>query len=315
MSSLVSVIIPAYNKAKTIEDTIISIIDQTYHNIEIIVIDDCSTDDTNLICQKYINDIHLISNKQNQGHYRSRFNALNKANGDYIIFIDADDWIDIDAIKKCVNTAEKHHADIVQMKINRQIDFCGISVPIKSNYDISRALDACLYDERIFPVSCCSKLYTKNILKYAEQIDFNGFWGEDRLFNLPILANSTKIAYEQNATYYYRWGGESVNKFNINSLQEYKQVYSLKIDWIKKNGYSSLLPQINEELIILLNYHIRQMINSGQFHKNDILSYLSTELNSDFWENISPSIDYKKLYNTNKYSITRIIKRVIKQLL
>lgn len=92
MSDLVSIIMPSYNTAQYITETIQSVIDQTYHNWELIIVDDCSTDNTDIVVGK-IKDprIRYIKNEKNSGAAVSRNRALREANGRWVAFLDSDD--------------------------------------------------------------------------------------------------------------------------------------------------------------------------------------------------------------------------------
>lgn len=96
MNELVSIIMPSYNTAKYISETINSVLDQTYTNWELIIVDDCSTDDTDEVVAKYLNDerIHYLKNENNSGAAVSRNRALREAKGRWIAFLDSDDlWL------------------------------------------------------------------------------------------------------------------------------------------------------------------------------------------------------------------------------
>ena len=100
---LISIIIPVYNAEKFIEDTINTVINQTYDNYEIILIDDCSTDNSVNIINKYLNDnIRLYKNKENIGVGLTRNVGIKHSKGDYIAFLDADDLWDKDKLEKQV---------------------------------------------------------------------------------------------------------------------------------------------------------------------------------------------------------------------
>ncbi|MCR0182842.1 glycosyltransferase [[Clostridium] innocuum] len=95
-SGLVSIIMPAYNSAQYIDESIQSVLNQTYLNWELIIVDDCSSDDTDIVIQKYLVDKRIIylKNKQNSGAAISRNKALIKAKGKWIAFLDSDDvWL------------------------------------------------------------------------------------------------------------------------------------------------------------------------------------------------------------------------------
>ncbi len=309
---LVSIIITLYNKERTIERAIKSALSQTYDKTEIIVINDCCTDSSLMICEKYAKHITVIHNSRNLGLYNSRIKAIKTATGEFVTFLDADDWLDHDAIYQSVKVAEKTTADVVQMKILRRITKFNIPIRFKSKYDTSKALDACLYDDSIFPVSCCSKLYRKQTLQTAIFPEFNQFWGEDRIFNLSVLPPAHNIALSPLSKYNYRWGGTSLSQFDSTALQQYKHVFSIKSRWAKEHNLTTLIPRMKVELTELLKYHIRHMIDSGEYSDAQMTDYLSSELSSNFWSGFNlPSAH--AFYQNIHTSPERRFKRIIRQ--
>ena len=105
MNDLVSIIIPVYNAEKFIDETISSVIEQTYTNWELLLVNDCSTDNSEKIIQKYLKDdrIKLINNKTNSRTAISRNNGIKAAKGKYICFLDADDKWDSKKLEKQIN--------------------------------------------------------------------------------------------------------------------------------------------------------------------------------------------------------------------
>ena len=115
LNKIISVIIPVYNVENYIEKCLNSIVNQTYNNLEIIIIDDGSTDNSIAIAEKIAeNDkrIRIIS-QVNQGVSSARNLGLDNASGEYILFIDSDDWLDLETCKIALDTMIKHDADVV----------------------------------------------------------------------------------------------------------------------------------------------------------------------------------------------------------
>lgn len=110
----VSVIIPVYNDEKYLEQCVMSAVNQTYSNLEIILIDDGSTDSSPIICEqlKEKDERIRVLHKQNGGVGSSRNAGLSMATGEYVLFIDDDDWIEADHIEKLFNLLKKNDADI-----------------------------------------------------------------------------------------------------------------------------------------------------------------------------------------------------------
>ena len=312
---MVSIVITLFNKENTIRKAIDSVINQNYNDVEIIVVNDCSTDSSLDICKEYVDKITIITTDKNSGRpYFTRQVGLMHAKGEFITFIDADDYLSNNALSECVELQKSTQADIIQMNIKRRITSFNIPVSFKSAYDSSRALDACLYNEKLFPIQCWGKLYKTDLLRSVKPISYNGFWGEDRIFNLQILSSNPRIEYAQSAKYNYSWGGATSASFNIDVLQDYKQIYQIKSDWAKKYGYECYMQSMQNELIDLLKYHIRHLINSNTMSYDSAIDYLQNEMNRPFWSSFQlPTAE--KLYKIEKKSISRIAKKVINNLI
>lgn len=113
----VSIITVVYNGAKTIEQTILSVLEQTYKNIEYIIIDGQSTDGTQQIVEKYIGSIDCFVSGKDNGIYDAMNKGIQKATGEIIGIINSDDWYERDAVEKAVNFFEHTKADLVYGKI------------------------------------------------------------------------------------------------------------------------------------------------------------------------------------------------------
>lgn len=112
---LISIIVPMYNVSNYLVKCLDSIIHQSYSELEIILVNDGSTDDSELIANKYrvIDERVKIINQSNQGPSAARNIGVENANGEYIMFVDADDYLELNACELLVKAAAKHHADIV----------------------------------------------------------------------------------------------------------------------------------------------------------------------------------------------------------
>ena len=228
---LVSVIIPAYNAENTIDKCIDSVINQDYNNIEIIIIDDGSSDETLNICKKALesdNRIRIISQK-NSGPAVARNKGIDLANGEYIIFVDSDDWIDKNCISEAVKNAVEKNADIVLW--NAVIEYSHKSVlntPFKGNgrifdlndFDYIKKMVLTYTSENnnmsniSFTGPVC-KLFKRNIIDNC-RFPENLFLGEDLCFMFSILPNVSRISYICHYFYHINRMGESLSKsFNM----------------------------------------------------------------------------------------------------
>ena len=116
MNKKVSIIVPIYNASRYLSRSVESILNQSYENLEIILIDDCSTDNSKEIIKKYaLKDTRIkpFYSEVNQGVSKSRNMGLKSVSGDYVVFIDADDYIVKDMIKIMVEKAIKYNSDLI----------------------------------------------------------------------------------------------------------------------------------------------------------------------------------------------------------
>ncbi len=114
----VSVIIPVYNTQKYLEICLDSVINQTYNNLEIIIINDASPDDSQILINNYAKKdprIVTLVHSQNNGLYQTRISGIMRANGTYIMHLDSDDWLSLDSIRRLVHEATNTNADITAL--------------------------------------------------------------------------------------------------------------------------------------------------------------------------------------------------------
>lgn len=152
---LISIIVPVYNVSKYLEKCLDSIINQTYRNLEIILVDDGSTDDSGKICENYaqIDSRIKVIHTENQGAAEARNSGLEVAKGECIGFVDGDDWIEHDSYKNAYEMIQKYNADIVawghsvvvEEKINKTVRNDGTIQVLNT----AEALDFILKDERL----------------------------------------------------------------------------------------------------------------------------------------------------------------------
>ncbi len=169
-----SIIIPTYNSEKEIDRAIESINNQTYKDYEIIVIDDCSKDNTYNVLQKY-NDIKIIKNEENIKAGGSRNKGINCAKGDYIIFLDADDYLaESNTLERIDKVIGKETTDIIYLgfKIVGKIEEEWI--PTQENSTISKRAREWKY-ENVWDVCWNREFLNKNNIRFVEKKFFEDF--------------------------------------------------------------------------------------------------------------------------------------------
>lgn len=235
----VSIIIPAYNVASYIEEAVLSAMHQSYSDLQIIIVNDASTDETGDIChrlEKKDSRIVLIDNKVNKGLSRARNQGLNCVTGEYILFLDGDDYLDIDCIRKSVNTAQNYQADVVSF------GYCEFGNGYKKEvFTSNEMIKVSGYEaaKRMFHKNGISsvawgKLYSKRI--YCGLNFPDGKIYEDVNVTYKALLSSNNVIISGKLGYFYRGRSDSISGL----------VYKNR-DWDYIENAEKLLSDIQEE--------------------------------------------------------------------
>ena len=200
----VSIIVPVYNCEKYLKRCLDSLVMQTLENIEIICINDGSTDKSLDILKEYESNIVII-NQENQGQSIARNKGLEVAKGEYIGFVDSDDWVDTDYFEKLYKTAKKHDTDIAATGIVRLNNFnkkfhIKFSEEIITD-DVNKKFQLCDVPDKSY---VWNKIYKRkellnNKLKFVENLIY-----EDCIFTPQALHKLNKLVTVPD-TYYYYW--------------------------------------------------------------------------------------------------------------
>ena len=204
---LISVIVPIYNGANYLKGFVASMKAQTYKNLEIIFVDDGSIDNTVELCTIYIegDNRFCILQKENGGAASARNYGLLKAQGEYIAFIDVDDYVFPEYINYLYCLIRKHGADMACCEYYRMWE--SEKIPIFNNeygeliFNRVEALENLLYKEKLNFYSC-TKLYKKAVVegvKFPEGM----VYGEDQIFTLSVINRCNRIAYGNCILYIY----------------------------------------------------------------------------------------------------------------
>lgn len=242
---LVSVIIPVYNKEQYLPDAIDSVLKQTYPYFELLVINDDSTDGSRQICENYCqqdNRVKLFDNLSDEhGPGPARNIGLDQALGDYILFVDADDWIDELLLEKCVQKMEETNADIVQYGVLQQHEngksdvytWKGKSVITRN--DIIRDFYSFWKNNRYSLWMYFFRRKNIDITRFDNVIS-----GEDISFVLDVLSKVRKIAFIEMPLYFYRYvDGSTSRKWNKESIDCLYNIWKHKMKFIEELGNSS----------------------------------------------------------------------------
>lgn len=287
----VSVIVPAYNVGQYIEKCLVSLIKQTLQDIEIIVVNDGSTDNTLNIIEKYSrNDSRIkIIEQKNSGVSAARNNGLLAAKGKYIFQIDADDWIEPETLEEYYKAAEENNADITIANV--YIDFGNGKIRLlEDGRHLSDDLIKELFLDNILPSVCAKfykrELFVKNDIKFSENIRI----GEDLLINFYLFFYAKKVIKIEKPFLHYMQRNNSIMKSYREQILDIYNVFEEIRDFL---NHKKLLETYNQLFNFSMYFHtyflrVLRPGNSGNFHKLLYKQYRSGKIkfeNNPFIEN------------------------------
>lgn len=269
-----SVIVPAYNAEKYISDCLESICRQTYKNIEILIVNDGSSDRTCEIIKgkKAIDHRIILFDNENHGVSFSRNYAMLRSSGDYISFVDADDIIADDFIETLVEAIEKYDADAAAVNVAKKEIF---STDLFSNGSI------CLFQgekklEELFGVYegfLCNKLYKRTIVfDNCLQLDAAIAVSEDLMFNVEYMLHADKVVYNSGVKYFYRQDNMSAvrrlsNRKWFDVFSVYDSIF-VKIQGMK--NAEVLADYCYRMLLLEASYRLNYIDGNTEYLKNSI---------------------------------------------
>lgn len=275
----IDVLIPVYNCEKYIAKCLDSILNQTYKDLRIIVVDDGSTDKSAKIAKEYASHYKNIEffEKENEGSIsKTRNFLLSKIKSNYFSFIDSDDYCEPRYFEELMNLTMSYKADISICRMkrhdeNKNVNLSKINkncnkVSIMNNEEcITEMLSGNLYTG-----TCTSKLYKTNLIK-DNQFNPNIHYGEDLDFNFKIMQNANKIVYTPKILYHYIVHENSIvtSKFNTKKLTCI-DCYDIIIDKVK-NNQTLLIPAKSMQGLIaieLLYYTWRDKFKDKKVKSN-----------------------------------------------
>lgn len=260
---LISVIIPVYNVEQYLRKCVDSVRAQTYRNLEIILIDDGSTDSSSRICDEYAAQDSRIKviHQKNQGVSAARNAGLKIAKGEYVGFVDADDYIEADMYQYLYHLCVDHQTSV---------SVCNYACIING---VKRTMPP-ISKEGVFPISAAleklhtqlfsfNKLFKKQLVGHIE-FSTDIFIGEDMMFCVAAFDNAQKIAYGPDAKYNYVQNAASATKQTFNPKKmTYFQAANYVLQYAQKRGDSVLQKKIKSQICYHTVGFLRQIAASG----------------------------------------------------
>lgn len=292
---LISIIIPVYNSSAYLYDCLVSVVEQSYSNLDIIIIDDCSSDRSIDICNEFKkNDgrIRLIKNKKNSGAAYCRNIGVNISKGEYVCFIDSDDVVSNDYVEYMFNNIAKKNYDIsiacYTVKSDNKLYYMGSG----KSTDISQkeCLIRILMSDGI-SVSMCAKLFKKEVL--SNIIFPEGYMYEDDAVIYQIIINSKKIYYGNKSVYTYFVRDNSVMTKQFTKKKLILLEYAENMKKLINNHFPDLKVYSEKKYIDYYFSILRQLV----FYKCDDEIILTKKKVKKYLKSKILLILFSKIYN------------------
>lgn len=299
--SKISVIIPVYNAGKYLCKCLDSVINQTYGALEIILVNDKSTDNSLEICCEYAakdERIIVVDSPVNQGPGCTRNTGLEHASGQYVAFLDSDDWFAPDHIEALYTALRDKNADMVtagNTRCNNDGDVTGVNeLPFYgcfSGGDVKKKIllsfiapDDSAKNDLAIPVGVCFSIYRMDIIKQNNLrfVSEKDYLSEDLFFNLYYLPFVERACLIKDFGYFYRFNPVSVSKgFDVSKIQRVYNYY----DMLKKTktalGLEKIIGYRIERSTIARIRSTLMLICRSDISRKNKLGYIKSILNHD----------------------------------
>ena len=253
MEALVSIVVPIYNMEQYLDRCLESIVNQTYEKMEIILVDDGSTDRSPAICDRWAagDSRIMVIHKQNGGLGMARNTGLDHASGDYIFFLDSDDYVDAALVEKCIRSVCEHNAELVRFGRYNAYENGTVTPkavkagkPVYRDSEIQTEILPSLFTYELgFGVSAWSRMYAVKFLKNngLRFVSEREVISEDAFFSLPLFATASAVSVVPESLYYYCRRETSLSRRYQAGRQERNDIFLAKsLDKVEELG----LPEV-----------------------------------------------------------------------
>jgi len=235
-----SIIVPIYNVERYFRECAESLVNQSEKDIEIIFIDDGSPDNCPAICDEYQKkypDIVKVLHQENQGQNIAWNNGISIATGEWICFVDSDDWVELNMAEIMLNYAEQNPADIHVFSHSREYKNKKKYIRLKNHTLTDKEKANYLYNYYEFPVEAWSRIYRRSFIEKFGLRFYNGdFQNEDNIFNLYAFHYANKVCTHEEIFYHYRMLNSSfMKKWNPERINVYQKFFDRYAEFTDKH--------------------------------------------------------------------------------
>ncbi|MBQ8622045.1 MAG: glycosyltransferase family 2 protein [Oscillospiraceae bacterium] len=290
MDKKVSIIVPIYHVAHYLEKCVTSILEQTYTNIQLILVDDGGEDECPAICDRFVaqDDRVLCIHKENAGQSFARRSGVEKAVGDYIMFVDGDDWLEPSAVEESVRTALEQDADVVCFGYRRVYEKKVFDTPIFPNVETLQIWEreeipelrrriVGLVGSELANVEAADRMAPMWGRLYKKKVVAAGKWvserevgsSEDALFNLYALSACDRFVYINKFLYCYRKSNEqaTTHRYRKKLVSQWQILFDYFGQYVSETNNNPYCEEAlsNRIALSLLGIGLNELLNPKSF--------------------------------------------------
>lgn len=290
---MISVIIPVYQAEKYLKRCVDSVLSQTFQNLEVILIDDGSKDNSGEICDQYAASDNRVKvlHKTNAGVAAARNSGLEMATGDYIAFVDSDDYIDSQMYQSMMSIAEEYQCDVVMCDCVKEFDnyqeiythnvregYYSREQIEKEHFPHLLMMPNVEYPPTISNWLCLFKRKENANLRYEEGIRFS----EDLLFGAQLLYQAKSFYYMKGSCFYHYWMNpqSATHTFKRDKWNDYKKLHKRIKEIFSKSEIYDFTNQTNLVLLFFVYNSVGEIINTNELDEKEKINLCNIILNS-----------------------------------
>ena len=306
---IVSIIATFYNQARYIPRLIKSVLRQSFSGWELICVDDCSIDKTPFVLEKFAkkdNRIKITRNDKNSGASRSRHAGIKIANGEYLAFIDGDDWIDPNYLDVLLTTAKTDNLDIVISNAKRAIPFIGFHKKVVLMTRINEVFERPeimeeyylnFFGVHFFMPGYWAKLIRKSVVDNCGFEPIDRYYCEDEQFLMTIWPHLSRLKFLIYCGYNWRWGSgvtsyKSDKKRRHYVLDNFFDYYSFKKNELERHNYEKARKHLLTEFKSVIRDCIDTKYPVDSHKAKEELDYIDSVLNHPEIEDLRQLLQY-----------------------
>lgn len=294
---MISVIIPIYNVEKYIRRCLQSVMSQSYQDFELILVDDCGTDNSMEVAETYLSTIpnpkfRIEHHAVNAGVSEARNTGLRVAKGEYIYFLDSDDWLPTNAFELLMKVAEKTQAFCVVGEYTNCVDTTAevLAIPYRYGQDLFFEDEAKVIDffcSKALPVTAWNKLVKRDFLLDNKLFFEKGIYHEDCLWTFQLISSLPSLAVISESTYCYSINPNSImNKLDAAKIQKRIDSSWVVLDKMKeavKGLEGDLKAKMQLYIEEMRTYMCRKLLADGA-STDDVKAFFETSYECMNWE-------------------------------